>query len=77
MPASSKGEAGDRMTTPETLKARLDAETRSRTAPNMRPVDAATLILMDTSGKSPKILMGKRNPNLKFMPGKYVFPGGP
>jgi 8-oxo-dGTP pyrophosphatase MutT (NUDIX family) len=64
------------MTTPETLKARLDAETRSRTAPNMRPVDAATLILMDTSGKSPKILMGKRNPNLKFMPGKYVFPGG-
>ncbi|MGL4242561.1 MAG: NUDIX hydrolase, partial [Beijerinckiaceae bacterium] len=62
--------------TPEALKARLDAETRTRNAPNMRPVDASTLILMDTSGKAPKILMGRRNPNLKFMPGKYVFPGG-
>ncbi len=64
------------MTTPESLKDRLDAETRSRLAPNMRPVDAATLIVMDTSGRSPKILMGRRNTNLKFMPGKYVFPGG-
>jgi 8-oxo-dGTP pyrophosphatase MutT (NUDIX family) len=62
--------------TPEVLKARLDSETRSRTSPYMRPVDAATLILMDGAGKAPKILMGLRNPGLRFMPGKYVFPGG-
>jgi 8-oxo-dGTP pyrophosphatase MutT (NUDIX family) len=62
--------------TPELLKARLDSETRSRDAANLRPVDAATLILMDSSGAAPRILMGKRNPNMKFMPGKYVFPGG-
>jgi 8-oxo-dGTP pyrophosphatase MutT (NUDIX family) len=61
---------------PEALKVRLDAETRSRTSPNLRPVDAATLIVMDTTARSPKILMGRRNPNLTFMPGKYVFPGG-
>ncbi len=61
---------------PEALKARLDSETRTRNAPNLRPVDAATLILVDSAGRRPKILMGRRNPNLKFMPGKYVFPGG-
>lgn len=64
------------MTTADALKARLDAETRTRDAPTIRPVDAATLILMDTSGKSATVLMGKRNQKLKFMPGKYVFPGG-
>jgi 8-oxo-dGTP pyrophosphatase MutT (NUDIX family) len=64
------------MMSTDALKARLDAETRTRDAPTIRPVDAATLILMNTSGKSPKLLMGKRNDKLKFMPGKYVFPGG-
>jgi 8-oxo-dGTP pyrophosphatase MutT (NUDIX family) len=61
---------------PESLKSRLDAETRTRSASPMRPVDAATLILMDSTDRNPRILMGRRNPNLKFMPGKYVFPGG-
>jgi 8-oxo-dGTP pyrophosphatase MutT (NUDIX family) len=61
---------------PEALKARLDAETRTRNSPNLRPVDASTLILVDASGRTPKILMGRRHPDLKFMPGKYVFPGG-
>jgi 8-oxo-dGTP pyrophosphatase MutT (NUDIX family) len=54
----------------------LNAEIRDRSNPNLRPVDAATLILVDTAEKPPRILMGKRNPNLKFMPGKFVFPGG-
>ncbi len=61
---------------PDALKARLDSETRSRSMPNLRPVDAATLILLDGRAKRPKVLMGKRSPNLKFMPGKFVFPGG-
>lgn len=41
-----------------------------------RPRLAATLILLDRSGPSPRVLMGKRHPDDSFMPGKYVFPGG-
>jgi 8-oxo-dGTP pyrophosphatase MutT (NUDIX family) len=43
---------------------------------NLRPKDAATLILLDRSGKVPKVLLGKRHHGHKFMPGKFVFPGG-
>ncbi len=42
----------------------------------MRPRDAATLLVLDTSGGEPKLLMGQRHHGLKFMPGKFVFPGG-
>ncbi len=42
----------------------------------MRPVDAATLIIVDGSGGEPRLLMGKRRMDIAFMPGKYVFPGG-
>jgi 8-oxo-dGTP pyrophosphatase MutT (NUDIX family) len=42
----------------------------------VRPRSAATLILLDRSGGAPKVLMGRRNANVKFMPGKFVFPGG-
>ncbi len=41
-----------------------------------RPKDAATLILLRFDKDSPRILMGKRHENHKFMPGKFVFPGG-
>src|ERR1700741_3811669 len=44
--------------------------------PNLRPKDAATLILIDRAGKIPKVLLGKRHARHKFMPGKFVFPGG-
>lgn len=44
--------------------------------PNLRPKDAATLIIIDNSGRAPKVLLGKRHHGHKFMPGKYVFPGG-
>ena len=45
-------------------------------AKTLRPRDAATLIIIDNSGDAPRVLMGKRHPGHKFMPGKYVFPGG-
>ena len=54
----------------------LSKDARERTFPNVRPRDAATLILLDRSGPEPKVLMGRRNAKLKFMPGKFVFPGG-
>ena len=44
--------------------------------PYFRPKDAATLILVDRSGPTPKVLVGKRHDNVVFMPGKFVFPGG-
>jgi 8-oxo-dGTP pyrophosphatase MutT (NUDIX family) len=45
-------------------------------SPALKPRDAATLIIIDSEGSAPKILLGKRRPDLKFMPGKFVFPGG-
>ncbi len=44
--------------------------------PNVRPKDAATLIIIDRSGPSPKVLLGRRHDAHTFMPGKFVFPGG-
>ena len=49
---------------------------RDRSSPNQRPRHAATLIILDHSGSEPTVLMGRRNPAHKFMPGKFVFPGG-
>jgi 8-oxo-dGTP pyrophosphatase MutT (NUDIX family) len=49
---------------------------RDLTSPYVRPKDAATLILVDRSGPKPKVLLGKRHQRHKFMPGRFVFPGG-
>ena len=38
--------------------------------------DAATLILVDRSDGGFRVLMGRRHSGHKFMPGKFVFPGG-
>ncbi|WP_243369008.1 NUDIX hydrolase [Microvirga solisilvae] len=54
----------------------LVAGERKANVPTLRPVDAATLIIIDRKTKKPKILMGKRHEGHKFMPGKFVFPGG-
>ena len=54
----------------------LTAKTPHGPHPNCRPRDAATLIIVDDSGGEAKVLMGKRHLDHKFMPGKYVFPGG-
>jgi 8-oxo-dGTP pyrophosphatase MutT (NUDIX family) len=55
---------------------RLTKVERDQSHPNLKPRDAATLILVDRSGPVPKVLLGKRHAGLKFMAGKYVFPGG-
>ena len=54
----------------------LAKELKAKRFPNIRPRDAATLLVLDTSGGVPKLLMGQRHHGLKFMPGKFVFPGG-
>jgi 8-oxo-dGTP pyrophosphatase MutT (NUDIX family) len=58
------------------LAERLTAVEREQRWPNVRPRDAATLIIIDRSGPQPKVLMGRRHPGHRFMPGKFVFPGG-
>lgn len=40
------------------------------------PKDAATLIIIDRSSNEAKVLLGRRHARHKFMPGKFVFPGG-
>lgn len=55
---------------------RMNAGGRDPSAKALRPKDAATLILIDRAGGTPKVLLGKRHERHKFMPGKFVFPGG-
>jgi len=55
---------------------RLTEAARDRSFANLRPRDAATLILVDRTGSVPKVLMGRRHAGHKFLPGKFVFPGG-
>lgn len=40
------------------------------------PRDAATIILLDRSGPKPRVLLGRRNPAMAFLPDCFVFPGG-
>lgn len=60
----------------EALVRRMNEAARDLSSPVVRPKDAATLILVDRSGSRPKVLLGRRHANHKFMPGKFVFPGG-
>jgi 8-oxo-dGTP pyrophosphatase MutT (NUDIX family) len=55
---------------------RMNDVERDLSSPYVRPKDAATLILVDRAGPVPKVLLGKRHQRHKFMPGKFVFPGG-
>jgi len=56
---------------------RLNATERHLTAPYRRPVDAATLLVLDKAAGGPiRVMMGKRSARHVFMPGHFVFPGG-
>jgi 8-oxo-dGTP pyrophosphatase MutT (NUDIX family) len=58
------------------LAERLTKTERDQSFPNLRPRNAATIILIDRSSPTLKVLMGRRHHGHKFLPGKYVFPGG-
>jgi 8-oxo-dGTP pyrophosphatase MutT (NUDIX family) len=60
----------------DTLVRRMNEAARDLSSPLVRPKDAATLILVDRAAPKPKVLLGRRHQNHKFMPGKFVFPGG-
>jgi 8-oxo-dGTP pyrophosphatase MutT (NUDIX family) len=49
---------------------------RDQSHPNQRWRDAATLILIDRQEAIPKVLLGRRHAGHKFLPGRFVFPGG-
>jgi 8-oxo-dGTP pyrophosphatase MutT (NUDIX family) len=55
---------------------RLTRTMRDQSFPNVKPRDSATLILIDRAHAVPKILLGRRHQRHRFLPGKFVFPGG-
>jgi 8-oxo-dGTP pyrophosphatase MutT (NUDIX family) len=58
------------------LTDRMTNQERDQSSPDSEPRDAATLMLIDRAGPKPKVLLGRRHHSHKFMPGKFVFPGG-
>ena len=68
-PMVERGRASDRAE-------RLTRTMRDQSSPNLRPRDSATLILIDRSHTVPKVLLGRRHARHRFLPGKFVFPGG-
>ena len=42
----------------------------------VRPRDAASLILLRLESREHRVLVGRRPPEARFLPGRYVFPGG-
>ena len=41
-----------------------------------RPLHAATLMLVRRDGPAPRVMMGRRHAGARFMPDRWVFPGG-
>jgi 8-oxo-dGTP pyrophosphatase MutT (NUDIX family) len=58
------------------LTERMTKSERDQSFPDSEPRDAATIMLVDRSRAEPKVLLGRRHASHKFMPGKFVFPGG-
>jgi 8-oxo-dGTP pyrophosphatase MutT (NUDIX family) len=52
------------------------APVRTEAMPAAKPRDAATLLLMDTTGGRLRLLFGRRRKTQAFAPDMYVFPGG-
>src|SRR5580692_11499004 len=85
-PASPAGDASARDT--DTSQVCMTADPRERLAeflsvgdtrqnlPGVKIRDAATMLVIDRTARVPKVLLGRRHHGHKFMPGKYVFPGG-
>jgi 8-oxo-dGTP pyrophosphatase MutT (NUDIX family) len=48
----------------------------SRNLPGVAIKDAAAMLVIDRTGPAAKVLLGRRHHGHKFMPGKFVFPGG-
>jgi 8-oxo-dGTP pyrophosphatase MutT (NUDIX family) len=44
--------------------------------PGVKIRDAATMLVIDRTAPTAKVLLGRRHHGHTFMPGKYVFPGG-
>lgn len=56
---------------------RLDSVDRDKVPHNLRPKDAATLLILErTAGAPVRVLMGRRHVRHRFFPGAFVFPGG-
>src|SRR5579863_8572112 len=55
---------------------RLTRTMRDQSFPNVKPRDSATWILIDRTEAVPKVLLGRRHQRHRFLPGKFVFPGG-
>lgn len=76
----TKADIAPERITPDDFAHRLTEELnrvdRDLSHPNQVPRDAATLIVIDRAGGAPKVLLGRRHMGHKFMPGKFVFPGG-
>lgn len=59
---------------PQMRKMRRDLKTAGHTG--VKPRNAASIIVLQGEPGNERIVMGKRNRALKFMPGALVFPGG-
>lgn len=57
------------------LRAEADTQRRERHT-SVRPADAASLVVVDRTGATPRLLMGRRHEKHRFMPNAVVFPGG-
>ena len=65
------------MTRPDAVSAlERDVTEANHGHPPRKPRDAASLLLIDRSGSSPRVLVGKPGKKHVFMPDLYVFPGG-
>jgi len=69
-------DGGETADTATTRTQRLTEAARDRSFAPLKPRDSATLILVDRSASVPKVLLGRRHAGHKFLPGKFVFPGG-